>query len=304
MAAGGGRSAEILERLAREQPRRSLFRRPPSPFDADIDTDTESDPPVAGDPLRPARQGSSPSWPTVSWPPGRMLGVLAAIACGGVVAALLLFDRRPPAIEERLPLASEESSATTAPGAAAANDGSAPNDVAAAAEPVEGDPDDAGGAVFVHVAGAVSSPGVVELPSGSRVVDAVRAAGGLRPDADPDRVNLAAELVDGQRIVIPAVGQEVPPEVVPTGPSPAAGGATSSGGVPGAGGATGPVDLNTATAEQLDSLPGVGPATAQAILSHREQHGPFRSVEDLIEVRGIGEAKLDGLRDLVTVGGS
>ena len=300
MAAAGGRSAEILERLAREQPRRSLFRRPPSPFDADLGN--EPDAPIDG--LGAPNPGRTESWSPgrlVSWPPGRVLGVLAAVACAAGVAALLLFDRRPPAIEERLPLASEESPASTSPGAGPANHGS-PNDGAAPTEWAADAAAEDGGAVFVHVAGAVSSPGVVELPSGSRVVDAVRAAGGLRPDADPDRVNLAAELVDGQRIVIPALGQEVPAEVVPTGSSPAGGGPSSSGG--GTGGASGPVDLNTATAEQLDSLPGVGPATAAAILSHREQHGPFRSVEDLIEVRGIGEAKLDGLRDLVTVGGS
>ena len=292
MGAPGGRSAEILERLARQQPRRTLFRRPPSPFDSELD------PAVEGHGGRRAR-------PVSTWPPGRALGVAAAVVCAAVVAALLLLDRRPPPIEERLPLAAEETSPTSAQRGDTAGAG------ATGADPggpvVEGPADgDGDGAVFVHVAGAVARPGVVDLPAGSRVVDGVRAAGGLRPDADPDRVNLAAELADGQRIVIPVRGQEVPAEVLPTGPPGAAGGGaatgTGAGGAPGS--TTGPVDLNTATAEQLDALPGVGPATASAILSHREQHGPFRSVEDLIEVRGIGEAKLDGLRDLVTIAGS
>ena len=293
MAAAGGRSAELLERLAREQssPRRSLFRRPPSPFD--VDEEPSADP--AGDPVVRPRRSASP----FPWPPGRLLGALAALACAAVVAAVVLLDRRPPAVEERLPLASEESPVSTAAEAG-------PSDGAAAGTQAEGDvlEGDGTGAVFVHVAGAVTSPGVVDLPAGSRVVDAVRAAGGLRPDADPDRVNLAAELVDGQRIVIPAVGQDVPLEVLPTGPPAVGGSGGSATGTGAAGASSGPVDLNSATAEQLDALPGVGPATAAAILSHREQHGPFRSVEDLIEVRGIGEAKLDGLRDLVTVGGS
>ena len=295
MGAPGGRSAEILERLARQQPRRTLFRRAPSPFDPELDPAVEG---FRG--RRPRAAGT--------WPPGRALGVAAAVVCAAVVAALLLFDRRPPPIEERLPLAAEETSPTSALSGDTTGAAQAGGDTAAApGGPVVGGPADEeeAGAVFVHVAGAVSRPGVVDLPSGSRVVDAVRAAGGLRPDADPDRVNLAAELADGQRIVIPVRGQEVPVEVLPTGPSGAAGGGAGTGtGVGGAPGSAGPVDLNTATAEQLDALPGVGPATATAILSHREEHGPFRSVEDLIEVRGIGEAKLDGLRDLVMVGGS
>lgn len=158
--------------------------------------------------------------------------------------------------------------------------------------------DGSGGSITVHVAGAVVRPGVVTLPEGGRAVDAVAAAGGLAPGADPDRVNLAAPLVDGVRLTIPLVGQPVPVEVVPQGPGNSGqGGTGSSGAAP-----AGPVDLNTADAGQLDALPGIGPSTAAAIIAHRDENGPFASVDALLDVRGIGEAKLEALRDLVVVG--
>ena len=146
----------------------------------------------------------------------------------------------------------------------------------------------------MHVAGAVATPGVRRLPAGARVIDGVDAAGGALPDADLARVNLAAPLVDGQQVYVPRQG-EVPPV-----PLPGTGAAGGAGDDPGATGA-GPVDVNRATADQLDELPGVGPATAEAIIAHREEHGPFASVDDLLDVRGIGEAKLEQLRELVTV---
>lgn len=142
------------------------------------------------------------------------------------------------------------------------------------------------GPVVVHVAGAVVSPGVQRLPAGSRVIDAVDAAGGLRADADGGRVNLAAEVVDGTQVYVPAVGEQVPASAAP-----AAGGT----------GSDGLIDLNTADQAALETLPGVGPATAEAILEHRERNGPFQSVDALLDVRGIGEAKLAALRDLVRV---
>ncbi len=151
--------------------------------------------------------------------------------------------------------------------------------------------------IVVHVAGEVAAPGVYRLPEGARVVDAVAAAGGATGVADMNVINLAAPVHDGERIFLPALGGTVPAVVA---------GGGGAGGSPGGDGATGgadagPVNINTATADELDTLPGVGPATAAAIIAHRDQHGPFASVEALGDVRGIGPAKLDALRGLVTV---
>ena len=143
--------------------------------------------------------------------------------------------------------------------------------------------------VVAHVAGAVVRPGLYRLGGSPRVADALDAAGGPAPDADLDAVNLAAAVADGERVYLPRRG-EVPP--------PAAGAGVASGG---ASGSAGPVDINTATAEQLEALPGVGPSTASAILASRQEHGRFRSVDELLEVRGIGEAKLAEIRPKVRV---
>jgi len=150
------------------------------------------------------------------------------------------------------------------------------------------------GVVVVDVVGAVRAPGVVHVRNGSRVVDAIAAAGGAAPDADVARLNLAAPVADGSRIAVPKVGQ--PAVAVDPGAVTGAPGGASAGSAP-----AGPVDINTATAAELDALPGVGPATAAAIVTDREQHGPFASVDDLSRVRGIGPAKLAQLHDLVTV---
>jgi competence protein ComEA len=144
------------------------------------------------------------------------------------------------------------------------------------------------GDVLVHVAGAVLRPGVVRLGGPGRVVDAIAAAGGAAPDADLDQVNLAAKVADGDRVYVPRRGESPPP--VP------GAGATSSGPTQ-----SGPVDLNSASAEQLDALPGVGPATAKAIVEYRTRHGKFRAVDDLLSVPGIGPAKLATLKPLVRV---
>jgi competence protein ComEA len=141
--------------------------------------------------------------------------------------------------------------------------------------------------VVVHAAGAVRSPGLYHLPVGARVDDLLRAAGGATTDADLDRINLAAPLTDGSRVYVPRVGEAAPP--------------VASGGSGADASSSGPLDLNTATLEQLDALPGVGPATAKAIIDARSKRGRFTSVDDLLSVRGIGPAKLEAIRDLVSV---
>ncbi|WP_328560439.1 helix-hairpin-helix domain-containing protein [Streptomyces coelicoflavus] len=145
----------------------------------------------------------------------------------------------------------------------------------------------AGPEIVVDVGGKVREPGIHTLPAGSRVADALRAAGGVRPGTKTDGLNRARFLVDGEQVI---VGAPAPA------PPPAAG--TASGGQAGAGPAA-PVSLNTATTDQLDTLPGVGPVLAQHILDYRTQHGGFRSVDELREVNGIGERRFADLRDLV-----
>ena len=161
--------------------------------------------------------------------------------------------------------------------------------------------------IAVHVAGAVSHPGVVELHAGARVIDAVEAVGGARPEGDLDRLNLAAKVSDGQRVYVAKVGQADPGVVDAsgsgaTGADPAGGDA--GGGVAGApvGGAAGEkVNLNTATQAQLEQLPGIGPTYAQSIIAERERRGGFTSVNDLRSVHGIGEKRFAELAPLVTV---
>jgi competence protein ComEA len=129
-------------------------------------------------------------------------------------------------------------------------------------------------ALVVYVSGAVRRPGVVRLRDGDRVGDAIDAAGGSRSSANLDAVNLAARLADGQQVTVPR----------------------RLSGNAGASGATGPVSLSTATLEQLDTLDGVGPGLAQKIIDYRTQHGGFRSIDELGEVPGIGEKRLESLR--------
>ncbi|MGW0843527.1 helix-hairpin-helix domain-containing protein [Streptomyces sp. NPDC002787] len=153
----------------------------------------------------------------------------------------------------------------------------------------------AGPSIVVDVSGKVRRPGIQHLPAGSRVADALRAAGGVRPGADTDGLNRARLLVDGEQVL---VGSPAPV----AGPGAAPGGGVSGGG----GGAAGnraapaaPVSLNTATVDQLDTLPGVGPVLAQHIIDYRTQHGGFRSVDELREVNGIGDRRFADLRNLV-----
>ena len=207
-------------------------------------------------------------------------GAGAVLAVGVLVAVGLSFlGASSPAPKLTLPRAEPGS----APVDGAPAPGTGPASSAPSTPPVT---------VTVHVAGQVANPGVYAVPAGGRVADAVVAAGGTGPEADVEQLNLAARLSDGERIYVPRKGE--PPPVAA--PAPAAAAGARPGAAP-----AGPVDLNTATAEQLEALPGVGPATSKAILAYRASHGRFRSVTELLEVPGIGPTKLEALRPLVKV---
>lgn len=210
----------------------------------------------------PGRIESDGVPPAAAFDPGRRgLRALAAVAAVVVsVAAVLAWQARPRT--ESLSGPEATSSATAEPQASTA------------------------AVVVVAVSGRVRRPGLVRLPGGARVADAIEAAGGALPDTDLSLVNLARKVSDGELIT---VGMTAP-----------------GGGGPGAGGAVGAaaggkVNLNTATLAELDALPGVGPVLAQRILDHRQRHGGFRSVSELSQVDGIGDARYQELKDLVTV---
>ena len=152
----------------------------------------------------------------------------------------------------------------------------------------------ADGGLLVHVVGAVAEPGLVTVPDGARVADALQAAGGATGKADLTALNLARSVVDGEQLYVPEPGETVPG----TGP-PAAGGQIAPGDAPGAGAA---VDINAADALALEALPGVGPSIAQAIVEWREANGPFASVDELEDVPGIGPATLEKIRESARVG--
>ena len=203
-------------------------------------------------------------------------GVAVAVVVAAVVGLAVLRGPAPPPAELTLPVAG-------GPGDPALSTTTSTT-AAAAAE------------VVVHAAGSVAAPGVYRLAAGSRVADLLDAAGGSTGMADLDRLNLAAPLADGDRVFVPEVGEDVPPVV-------SGGGAAGGAGPPAdpSSSPSEPVDLNAATLAELDTLPGVGPATAEAIVAERERRGGFTAVEDLLGVRGIGDAKLAALRDLVRV---
>ena len=148
--------------------------------------------------------------------------------------------------------------------------------------------------IQVHVAGAGVRPGLYDLPEDSRVMDAIEAAGGLVADADKNGLNLAARVEDAERLDIPYVAGYVPPEdqgfVVVTEGTPSALVGTEL------------VDINTASLQELDGLPGIGPTTAQKIIAYRDEHGPFARIEDIVNVSGIGAATYEDIKDLITVG--
>lgn len=205
---------------------------------------------------------------------GRLVAASVAtiVVCAG---AVWLVRTPPPATEASLPRAT---ATTTATDPSLPSDGTEPVVVAPSTLPV----------LLVHVAGAVVEPGVYQLVGDARVRDAIVAAGGPTATADWNALNLAASISDGVKVYVPNVGEELPPSltVPPAGPA---------GSIP-----AGPIDVNAATADELESLPGVGPATATAIVTERERNGPFLGVDDLDRVPGIGPAKIEALRELVT----
>jgi competence protein ComEA len=224
---------------------------------------------LAFDPVALAR-----SWAVRLRPVAAPVGALLALV---VVAALVWASYRtaPAGPPPELSL----------PRAGSADDPTAPT----TSGPATGSGDD--DVVVAHVAGAVLHPGLHKLAPGARVADALEAAGGPAAEADVDALNLAARVEDGDRIYVARKG-EVPPGAPFVGPGPGPPGATATVAV---------LDLNKATAADLDNLPGVGPATAAAIVQYRTEHGRFRSVDELLDVRGIGPSKLAALRSKVRV---
>ena len=202
------------------------------------------------------------------------------------------------------------------------------NPLAGRVEPGDVDPNaprlfDQTGPIRVHVAGAVRKPGVYSMPSWSRVIDALKKAGGASSNADLDAINLADRLKDGEQLRIPHKGHVAPATLHPPTPEPppvprAAGGSRPGrypfatgdaldegmmGAVAGSrqstGARAGHVDLNTATADQLEALPGIGPKTAESILTFRRENGPFLRPDDIMNVKGIGPAKFEKLRPYI-----
>jgi competence protein ComEA len=207
------------------------------------------------------------------------VAVLAAVAAVALaVTAYVTIRARPTSAPVPEPHTSAAEPAASAPAVPSATPAAAPG-------PTGPEPS---GAVVVDVAGKVRRPGVATLPAGSRVVDAIRKAGGARPGVDLTSLNLARVLVDGEQILV--------------GVAPAPGVAASASSQPGAASADGGlVNLNTATLAQLDSLPGVGPVTAQKILDWRTAHGAFTAVDELLEVDGIGEKTLADMAPHLTL---
>ncbi|MFC7841294.1 helix-hairpin-helix domain-containing protein [Streptomyces sp. NPDC057382] len=186
------------------------------------------------------------------------------------------------------------------PGGAEAAGGASAGSTAASSGTAAGAAKAGTAEIVVDVGGKVREPGIHRLPTGSRVADALRAAGGVKPGTKTDGLNRARFLVDGEQVIVGAAGSGTG-GVPPAGPAGAGGtaGAAGAGGVAGGAAPAAPVPLNTATLDQLDTLPGVGPVLAQHIIDYRTQHGGFRSVDELREVNGIGDRRFADLRALV-----
>ncbi|MBL7500130.1 ComEA family DNA-binding protein [Frankia sp. CNm7] len=244
------------------------------------------------EPGSPARRAWGGRLPAVLrgavWDPAaRGAVVLALVAlAAAAVAAVFAWHGRPVRIDPA-------ATARATPVSGTANTGTARTGT-----PPTGEADAGPGAtatsvteVVVDVAGRVHRPGVVRLPAGSRVIDALERAGGVLPDTDTTALALARPLVDGEQIFVD--GRPGPAPVAPAGPGPGPG--------PGTGAEAGPVHLNSATVDQLDTLPGVGPVLAQRIVQWREENGPFTAPEQLGEVPGVGDRRLTELLPLIAL---
>lgn len=221
-------------------------------------------------------------------------GVLLLAALAGVAAGFVSLSGKSPAFEV---VASEDAEGHSE--AEEGADASAGDRTESSSEPSQGSGANQASVALpmlaVHVSGAVASPGVYELEEGSRVRDAVEAAGGFAPEASQGSVNLARKVSDGEQILILTV------EEFEASPSSSSSSGSSDADASGSSGSGGLVNINTAGLEALDSLPGVGPATAQAILDEREANGPFTSIEDIQRVSGIGEKKYEKLKGSICV---
>lgn len=256
-----------------------------------LEDGAEATPPPRPAPAGPPVPGGAPATPGPEVT-RRMLGLAAAAAAALLVGAvaIVLGGSSPPALvlpgASAPPMEMSRLAEGTMPGASPA---SAPGAAAGTAD---------ASLLVIDVAGAVRRPGVYRLPDGSRVVDAIAAAGGYGPRVDADaagRLNLAAPLRDGEQVRVPS--RDDPPSERATTPAAAGGSGTTGSG----GSARGPVDLNTASADELDTLPGIGPVTAAKIIAAREE-APFATVGDLRSRGVVGEATFRKLESLVTVG--
>ncbi len=216
-------------------------------------------------------------FPRVSWRSAGLAVAVPLVIAGGYLA----LRAEQPAAAIVLPRAAEAPVLATTTSAVPAGDPGAPT-------------------IVVHAAGAVARPGIYRFSDPARVVDLLDAAGGAAAGADLSGINLAAPLPDGARVYFPSLGEEPRAEMDVVEAPPGSSGPARPGG--GADAHSEPIDINAASAAEFERLPGIGPVTAAAIVEHRDRMGPFRSVESLQDVSGIGPVKLGGIRDLVTVG--
>ena len=240
-----------------------------------------------------AGSGDTPSWPARlralvtgdELDPGRPgLRMLVVVGVVAVLAAVFFWWRARPH-EEPLPAPAMSTGTRQASGSPAALGG-----------PPSASPSPTATEVVVDVSGKVRHPGVVKLPAGSRVVDAIRAAGGIKPGTHTGILNLARVVVDGEQILVGVKASATPGP--PSGRPP---GGVSAGASPAAGTGGPAVSLNSATAQQLEALPGIGPVLAQHIMDYRTQHGGFRSIDELQDVSGIGPKRFADLKPRVTL---